>query len=299
MKLFSLIISFCIFGYILSLDPTNKIYDIKYSEEYIIDVEKEPILNHDNLYFRMKIDTNEEIGITIKMLEEEEQYSIKAFTFTEFPTEEDIINQKDSSKPLDYWYKGIVGIYGRFIYYFEVKNVKYVVIYLNIISDLKYLSISVSHFILRRGIVRDIEFNKEYIYDSESISVKETYFYFYLTFENYKDGEIKIKLHKDDTNDITISAYGSTQYGGKITDSSQIKDSRTFNGPDTSTTDSDYTIYTYSYTKYKETCKFFTVHLYSSKNYQLKYFSIIVTSGSYKLSGLCVLGLFAFLVLLF
>ena len=70
MKLFSFIICYLIFGYIFSIQKNYRIYDIIYSAEYIVDVEKEPLSPQNYLFFRLKVDTNEKLGVTLKIVEQ-------------------------------------------------------------------------------------------------------------------------------------------------------------------------------------------------------------------------------------
>ena len=70
MKLFSLTICFLIFGYIISIENNYRIYDIIYSAEYIVDVEKEPLSPQNYLFFRLKVDSNEKLGVTLKIVEQ-------------------------------------------------------------------------------------------------------------------------------------------------------------------------------------------------------------------------------------
>ena len=247
------------------------------------------------------------MGVTIKTLDEYEQYSIKALKFSESPTDDDIKNQRGTSENLHNDYEVKEGSYTKFIYPIEdLSNVKYLVIYLDVYSDLKYLSVLVSSYKKKESsLMKEIAYNKEYILDSETLSNYKGYFMFWFAIENNENAAINIKLHKDDTNDFMISLLGTIVNPSEMKDQSDAIETRVFMGPDSKTTDSDYIIYKYAYTKLKDTCKYVLINAISKEDYIYRYMSIIVSkdsnsnSGSSKLSGLNILGLFAFLVLLF
>jgi len=315
MKLFSFTICFLIFGYIISIDNNYRIYDIIYSAEYIVDVEKGPIPYQTNLIFRLKVDSNKELGVTIKFVEQSFVTSdVHAIEFSEYPNEEDIINAQSNYKK----YKRLhlvrdkrEGKFNKLVYPIEeFTDVKYLVIYINLHTDLQYFSILVSPYKKKESFLfKEITYNKELILDSETLNNYESNFLLWFKNENLEDGVLKIKLHKDDINDLTINLVGIENPPQLPFNYSNITEYRYFT-TFSNTTDSNYITYKYNYIKFQEKSKYIVLTALSMWS-DFKYFSVYVGKdpnsnsnskeipNSYKISCLNVYSLFALLLLLF
>ena len=92
MKFSYIIIILCIFGYILNLEPF--LYDIQYSSEYEVNVKdfsEGYIPSYASLYFRLKINPNDKMAVTLKTLQSDSYSfsSLKVFEFSERPSEQE------------------------------------------------------------------------------------------------------------------------------------------------------------------------------------------------------------------
>ena len=76
-------------------------------------------------------------------------------------------------------------------------------------SELNYLSVLVSPYKERQKmIMKAIEYDKELIIDSETLSNTDKYFIFNTESKNGNQESMTIKLHKDDVNDFMITLVG-------------------------------------------------------------------------------------------
>ena len=308
MKLFSLTICL-IFGYIISIENNDRIYDIIYSGEYNVDVEKEPITSNNYLFFRLKVDSNEKMGVTIKIVENYDIhfFDVKALGFSEYPNEEDIINVKFKFKELKNDPKRKEGTLIKYIYPIEeLTDAKYLVISFDSYMNLKYLSILVSPYKKKESVLfKEITYNQEFIADSETLNSYESFFILWFKNENLENGVVKIKLHKDDDNDLMIILYGMGKLPQQPINASDIVETR-FYSEESNSTDSNYITYKYNYEKFTEKSKYIVFYAMSLSS-SFKYFSVYIgreqisneLPNSYKISGLNAYSLFALLLLLF
>ena len=324
MKLFSLTI-WLIFGYIISIENNNRIYDIIYSAEYIVDVEKVDFSSENNLFFRLKVDSNEKMELKLEVKGTYSLKNVKALGFSEYPYEEDIINAKSKFQQFTTYMR--LGDEKDSETFFPIEGFtdpKYLVIYISTSSSLQYLSILVSPSSTpnRREslLFKEIKYNQEFIVDSETLNNYESCFSLWFKNENLEDGVIKIKLHKDDVNDLMIFLLGTENPPQRVLNNSDILEYRLIS-ENTNTTDSNYTTYKYNYKKFTEKSKYIVFSATSFMS-RFKYFSVYIGKeqeeqkeqkeeqkeqnepisnelpNSYKISGLNAYSLFALLLLL-
>ena len=303
MKLFSLTICL-IFAYIISIENKNRIYDLKYSAEYIVDVEKELISSDNYLFFRFKVDSNEnlELALKIKGTYSSDLFIVKALGFSEYPYEEDIINAKSKFQKFSYYSMMSSEQLTKIIFPIEkFTDAKYLVIFINTSLSLQYLSILISSHKKKEALLfKEIKYNQEFIVDNETLNNYESSFLLWFKNENLEDGVIKIKLHKDDDNDLLIILFGMGNPPQQPLNNSDILEYRYFI-ENTNSTDSNYITYKYNYKKFTEKSKYIGLSA-SSFTSSLKYFSVYIgkeqISNSYKILSLNAYSLFALLLLL-
>ena len=76
-------------------------------------------------------------------------------------------------------------------------------------SEFKFLSVLVSPYKRsQKMIMKSIEYDKEVIIDSETLSNSESSFMFNTESKNGSGESMTIKLHKDDVNDFMITLVG-------------------------------------------------------------------------------------------
>ena len=310
MKLFSFTICYLIFGYIISIENNYRIYDIIYSAEYIVDVEKEPLSPQNYLFFRLKVDSNEKLGVTLKIVEEYYMlFNVYIIVFSEYPNEEDIINAQYKYKNLHLDSEKWEGKLNKIVFPIEeFTDAKYLVIYIRLNTNLQYLSILVSPYKKKEPLFfKEITYNQELILDSETLNNYESNFLLWFKNENLEDGVVKIKLHKDDINDLLIFLVGTEDCPQQPFNNSNIIEYRFFISS-SNTSDSNYITYKYNYIKFQEKSKYIVLSAASFMS-NFKYFSVYVgkesnsnlkeLQNSYKISCLNVYSLFALLLLLF
>lgn len=156
---------------------------------------------------------------------------------------------------------------------------------------------------------KEITYNKELILDSGTLNNYESIFLLWFKNENLEDGVVKIKLHKDDINDLFMVLVGTENPPQQPFDNSNITEYRFFI-TSSNTTDSNYITYKYNYIKFQEKSKYIVLSAVSLMS-NFKYFSVYVGKdpnsnsnskeipNSYKISCLNVYSLFALLLLLF
>ena len=309
MKLFSLTIWYLIFGYIISIEYNYRIYDIIYSAEYIVDVEKEPLSPQNYLFFRLKVDSNEKLGVTVKIVEQYFMlFNVHIIGFSEYPNEKDIINAQYKYKNLHLDSEKWEGKLNKIVFPIEeFTDAKYLVIYIRLHTNLQYLSILVSPYKKKEPLFyKEITYNQELILDSETLNNYESAFLLWFKNENLEDGIVKIKLHKDDINDLLIFLVGTEDRPQLPFNNSNIIENSFFFSS-SNTTDSNYITYKYHYLKFHEKSKYIVLNAASFMS-NFKYFSVYVgkesnsnlkeLQNSYKISCLNVYSLFALLLLL-
>ena len=154
---------------------------------------------------------------------------------------------------------------------------------------------------------KEITYNQELILDSETLNNYESAFLLWFKNENLEDGIVKIKLHKDEINDLLIFLVGTEDCPQQPFNNSNIIEYRFFISS-SNTTDSNYITYKYNYIKFQEKSKYIVLSAASFMS-NFKYFSVYVgkesnsnlkeLQNSYKISCLNVYSLFALLLLLF
>ena len=273
---------------------------------------KEPILPQNNLIFRLKVDSNEKLGVTLKIVEQYYMlFKVYAMGFSEYPNEEDIINAQYKYKNLHLDSEKWEGKLNKIVFPIEeFTDAKYLVIYIRLHTNLQYLSILVSPYKKKEPLFfKEITYNQELILDSETLNNYESAFLLWFKNENLEDGIVKIKLHKDDINDLLIFLVGTEDRPQLPFNNSNIIEYRFFISS-SNTTDSNYITYKYNYIKFQEKSKYIVLTALSMWS-DFKYFSVYVGKdpnsnsnskeipNSYKISCLNVYSLFALLLLLF
>ena len=283
MKTSYIIIILCIFGYISNLEEDQSIiYDIQYSSEYEVNVKdfsEGYIPAYTNLYFRLKINPNDKMTITLKTLQSNSYSfsSIDVYEFSHKPSDEEAKERFGSSQWLHSRENRKSGNYVSGIYPFEdfrSTDTNYVVIYLNLNYKLHYLSILVSSYKEKNKMYsKEISYNEEFEMDSDTLSNTETYFLFSLDSKNRDNEAVIIKLSKDEEPNFIIGLIG-LKTKTLIPTQSDMVDIRTFFAPDSNTTDSKYATYKYEYSKLKDKVVYEYIQLHS--DYSYSYFSICV-----------------------
>jgi len=298
MKSSCIIIILCIFGYISNLEAgQSAIYDIQYSSEYEVNVKdftEGYIPYSTKLYFRLKINPNDKMAITLKTLQSDSYSfsSLDVYEFSQKPSDEQAKQHSGSSQWLHSEEKRKSGNYISGIYPFEdfwSTDTTYVVIYLDIYDDLHYLSILVSSYKEKSKMFsKELSYNEEFEMDSNTLSNTETYFLFYLDAKNRDNEAIIIKLYKDEEPNFMINLVG-LKTKSLIPSQSDMIDTRSFLAPESNTTDSKYSIYKYGYSKLKDDVVFLYIQIFS--DYSYNYFSICVgdSCGSSSVSVLLII----------
>ena len=148
-------------------------------------------------------------------------------------------------------------------------------------SELNYLSVLVSPYKERQKmIMKAIEYDKELIIDSETLSNTDKRFIFNTESKNGNGESMTIKLHKDDVNDFMITLVGIKSLEDVTKDPPTYTDSRVFMSPSDSNDDGEYKKYNYRYTQLSTETKYLYIMAMSKDNYELKYFSFTLNSGS-------------------
>ena len=188
MKTSYIIIILCIFGYISNLEEDQSIiYDIQYSSEYEVNVKdfsEGYIPAYTNLYFRLKINPNDKMAITLKTLQSNSYSfsSIDVYEFSHKPSDEEAKQRYGNSQWLHSEVESKFGNYVSGIYpldYFRSTDTNYVVIYLNLNYKLHYLSILVSSYKEKNKMYsKELSYNEEFEMDSNTLSNTETFFCF-------------------------------------------------------------------------------------------------------------------------
>ena len=188
MKASYIIIILCIFGYISNLEEDQSIiYDIQYSSEYEVNVKdftEGYIPYSTKLYFRLKINPNDKMAITLKTLQSDSYSfsSLDVYEFSQKPSDEQAKQGSGSSQWLHSDVESKSGIYKLGIYPFKdfsSTDTNYVVINLDINNDLHYLSILVSSYKEKnKMLTQELSYNEEYEIDSNTLSNTLTNFFF-------------------------------------------------------------------------------------------------------------------------
>ena len=305
MNKLTIIISLLIFGFVLNLDEEIYIYDITYLEEFEVPNNKEFNSSY-YLYFRMPYpSTSEKLELTTKYLGDYEgKYQLDFCGYTKKPTDEEL--KENSIYGRCNWiyteYKLKDKTYSRFMYPLDqYKEVAYVVIKLQVLSEFKNLFILVSPYKKRQKIYySEIEYNKEVIIDSDTLSGVSLSYTFETKYEKGDEESIIIKLHKDDINDLFINLYGHDIKRGNIINEQKITDTRLFKTPGETKEDGEYKIYNYTYTRLSSKTNYLTIDISSYNNYELKYFSLtLYSTGSNSLGIIIILIVILVLIIIF
>ena len=135
-----IIIILCIFGYISNLEEDQSIiYDIQYSSEYEVNVKdfSEGYIPYSTkLYFRLKINPNDKMAVTLKTLQSDFYYfsSIDVYEFSHKPSDEEAKQRYGRSQMLHSLEESKSGNYELYIYPFDefrCTNTNYIVLYLD------------------------------------------------------------------------------------------------------------------------------------------------------------------------
>ena len=252
MKASYIIIILCIFGYISNLEEDQSIiYDIQYSSEYEVNVKdfsEGYIPAYTKLFFRLKINPNDKMAITLTTLQSNSYSfsSIDVYEFSHKPSDEEAKERFGSSQWLHSRENRKSGNYVSGIYPFEDfrnTDTNYVVIYLNLNYKLHYLSILVSSYKEKNKMYsKEISYNEEFEMDSDTLSNTETYFLFSLDSKNRDNEAVIIKLYKDEKPNFIINLIGMKTKSLIPTQSDMIE-TRSLLAPDSNAIDSKYAIY--------------------------------------------------------
>ncbi len=185
MKFSYILIILCIFGYILSLEPF--LYDIQYSSEYEVNVKdfSEGYIPYSTkLYFRLKINPNDKMAVTLKTLQSDyfSLSTLKVFEFSERPSDQEAKKGYGTSQYLHSDIESKSGNYESCIYPFDEfssTNTNYIVLGIDVDDNLHYLSILVSSYKEKnKMLTQELSYNEEYEIDSNTLSNTLTNFFF-------------------------------------------------------------------------------------------------------------------------
>ena len=297
MRKMNIIISLLIIGIVLSDDKTY-IFDMTFLQEFPVPNKGFPSSGY-NLYFRLPCpSSNEDLAVTIKYHNDHDDYSIHACGYTKKPTDEELKKGTDSGN-CNYLHEDITKKgkgYTKFIYdvdSYYISEATYLVVKINMYSEFKFLSVLVSPYKRsQKMIMKSIEYDKEVIIDSETLSNSESSFMFNTESKNGSGESMTIKLHKDDVNDFMVTLVGIKNLEDiqKISPSSE--NTRLFRAPSETKDDGEYKIYEYKYAQLTSETKYLYIMIVSIDSYELQYFSFTLNSGG--LSG----GVIALIVIL-
>ena len=297
MRKLNIIISLLIIGIVLS-DDQIYIFDITYLQEFSVPNKGFPSNSYD-LYFRLPCPSvNEDLAVTIKYHDEYDDYSIHACGYTNKPTDEELKKGTDSGR-CDWLHEDTTKKgkgYTKFIYEVDsyyISEATYLVVKIHMSSEFKFLSVLVSPYKRsQKMIMKSIEYDKEVIIDSETLSNSESSFMFNTESKNGNKESMTIKLHKDDVNDFMVTLVGIKNLEDiqKISPSSE--NTRLFRAPSETKDDGEYKIYEYKYAQLTSETKYLYIMIVSIDSYELQYFSFTLNSGG--LSG----GVIALIVIL-
>ena len=235
MRKLTIFITLLIIGFTLSSDDIY-IFDMTYSKEFVVPNTGLPSSWY-YLYFRLPHPyTNENLAVTTKYSNDYDDYSMNICGYTKFPTDEEL---KSGSLDGDCdWlhsdHELKDGEYTKFIYPFDKfsNGVTYIVIKIKMHSEFNYLSVLVSPYKERQKIImRAIEYDKELIIDSETLSNTDKHFIFNTESKNGNGESMTIKLHKDDVNDFMISLIGIKSLEDLTKNPPTYTDMRSFMSP--------------------------------------------------------------------
>ena len=133
-------------------------------------------------------------------------------------------------------------------------------------------------------IMKAIEYDKELIIDSETLSNTDKHFIFNTESRNGNTESMTIKLHKNDINDFMISLFGLKSLEDIEKNPPSYTDMRLFDSPSDTNYDGEYEKYNYRYTQLSSEAKYLYIVVKSMDNYELKYFSFTLNSFSSGLS---------------
>ena len=248
MRKLNIIISLLIIGIVLS-DDQIYIFDIAYLQEFSVPNKGFPSNSYD-LYFRLPCPSvNEDLAVTIKYHDEYDDYSIHACGYTNKPTDEELKKGTDSGR-CDWLHEDTTKKgkgYTKFIYKVDsyyISEATYLVVKIDMSSEFKFLSVLVSPYKRsQKMIMKSIEYDKEVIIDSETLSNSESSFMFNTESKNGSGESMTIKLHKDDVNDFMVTLVGIKNLEDiqKISPSSE--NTRFFRAPSETKDDGEYKIY--------------------------------------------------------
>jgi len=289
MRKLTIFITLLIIGFTLSSDDAIYIFDMTYSKEFVVPKAGLPSSWY-YLYFRLPHpSTNEKLAVTTKYSENHDDYSMDICGYTKYPTDEELksgsLDGNCNWLHSDYDLKD--GEYTKFVYPFDKfsSGVTYIVIKMRMYSELNYLSVLVSPYKERQKmIMKAIEYDKELIIDSETLSNTDKYFIFNTESKNGNGESMTIKLHKDDVNDFMITLVGIKSLEDLTKNPPTYTDMRSFMSPTDSNDEGEYKKYNYRYTQIASETKYLYIMAMSMDNYELKYFSFTLNSFSSGLS---------------
>ena len=296
MRKLNIIISLLIIGIVLS-DAQIYIFDITYLQEFSVPNKGFPSSSY-GLYFRLPCPSvNENLAVTIKYHDEYDDYNIRACGYTKKPTDEELKKSTDWSRCYmlvkDNYRKGKG--YKKFIYEvysFYIREATYLVVKIEMRSEFKFLSVLVSPYKSQNVIMKSIEYDKEVIIDSETLSNSESRFMFNTESKNGSGESMTIKLHKDDVNDLMVILAGLKSLDDINKIDPSYENTRLFRAPSETEDDGEYKIYKYKYSQLTSEAKYLYIVIKSDEHYELQYFSFTLNSGG--LSG----GVIALIVIL-
>ena len=289
MRKLTIFITLLIIGFTLSSDDAIYIFDMTYSKEFVVPKAGLPSSWY-YLYFRLpNPSTNENLAVTTKYSGIHDDYSMDICGYTKYPTDGEL-KSGSLDGDCDHLYSDYDlkdGEYTKFIYPFDKfsSGVTYIVIKIRMFSELNYLSVLVSPYKERQKIImRAIEYDKELIIDSETLSNTDKHFIFNTESKNGNGESMTIKLHKDDVNDFMISLIGIKSLEDLTKNPPTYTDMRSFMSPTDSNDEGEYKKYNYRYTQLTSETKYLYIMAMSMDNYELKYFSFTLNSFSSGLS---------------
>ena len=128
--------------------------------------------------------------------------------------------------------------------------------------------------------MREIEYDKENIIDSETLNNADKNFVFTTTSKTGNGESMTIKHHKDDVNDFRIVLFGLKNLKDIEEAPPAYTDARVFDSPSDTNDEGQYKIYTYRYNKLlSNEAKYLYISVYSLDNADINYFSFTLNSA--------------------
>ena len=203
MKIYLIIFLLSFFGYTFTAYERYA-YDIKYSEEYIVDPSQFGRRIPANIYLHFLVEIEKDYDIYTRvsyLLDEDIGFQIHICKYSSKPTHEQIKEDDQKSKCLpdilpsdDHYYEGK---YNRYLYNLSVGGeIKYISVNIFLLYPITYFSLIVGPQ-EKKYKLYDISYKKEFKLNDEDLSDVRNNFLFRLKSETEDNGIIQLKINKE------------------------------------------------------------------------------------------------------